>query len=185
MEHFPLRQKPFYMWGFAGNNCEIQLKHVVINESNWSRPWEQPRQTVGSISMERMNLWDWVWFYILWPHTAAFSKQSTIIRSDKRTNTAYSRVKEKHVTLSLSSPFFPHPYVALFFHTFSHFALYLLVISLLLFFSVPPPAALKSLGYIESVHFEQCRPFSSGVTQIFVPLSSSCEAGSMWSWCLF
>lgn len=34
-------------------------------------------------------------FYILRPHTAAFSKQSTIIRSDKRANTEHSRVKIK------------------------------------------------------------------------------------------
>lgn len=83
-------------------------------------------------------------FYILWPHTAAFSKQSTIIRSDKRANTVHSRVKKKHVPLSLSSPFILRPYVALFSLTFSHFPVYLLVISLPLFFSIQSPAALES-----------------------------------------
>lgn len=47
-------------------------------------------------------------FYILRPHTAAFSKQSTIIRSDKRANTEHSRVKIKQPppphSPSLSSP---------------------------------------------------------------------------------
>lgn len=74
-------------------------------------------------------------FYILWPRTAAFSKQSTIIRSDKRANTVHSGVKKKHIPLLLSSPFIQHPYVALFSLTFSHFPLHPLVISLLLFFS--------------------------------------------------
>lgn len=85
-------------------------------------------------------------FYILWPHTAAFSKQSTIIRSDKRANTVHSRVKKKHVPISLSSPFILRPYVALFSLTFSHFPVYLLVISLPLFFSIQSPAALESWG---------------------------------------
>lgn len=89
-------------------------------------------------------------FYILWPHTAAFSKQSTIIRSDKRANTVYSRVKKKHVPLSLSSPFIPHPYVALFSLTFSHFPLYILVIPLPLFFSIQSPAALETWGALNT-----------------------------------
>lgn len=37
----------------------MQLKHVVINETNGGRPWEQLRQTPCSISMELMSLWDW------------------------------------------------------------------------------------------------------------------------------
>lgn len=56
---FPSQAKAFNMWGFASNNCEMQLKHVVINETNGGRPWEQPRQTPRSISMELMSLWDW------------------------------------------------------------------------------------------------------------------------------
>lgn len=46
-------------------------------------------------------------FYILRPHTAAFSKQSTIIRSDKRANTEHSRVKIKPSPLPSSSPLSP------------------------------------------------------------------------------
>lgn len=52
-------------------------------------------------------------FYILRPHTAAFSKQSTIIRSDKRANTEHSRVKIKPPPFLLLSPHLypvpPHP----------------------------------------------------------------------------
>lgn len=52
--------------------------------------------------MELMGPWDRDGgFYILRPHTAAFSKQSTIIRSDKRANTEHSRVKIKQPPPSL------------------------------------------------------------------------------------
>lgn len=54
--------------------------------------------------------------------------------------------QEKHIPLSLSSPFILHPYVALFSFTFSHFPLYILAISLPLFSSVQSPAAFKRRG---------------------------------------
>lgn len=68
-------------------------------------------------------------FYILWPHSAAFSKQSTIIQSDKRANTVHSRVRKSpphhhHThTHPLSNPFILHPYVALFFLSLFHTSL--------------------------------------------------------------
>lgn len=112
------------MWGFASNNCEMQLKHVVINETNGGRPWEQPWQTPVLLVWSSWLCGTGMGFYILWPHTAAFSKQSTIIRSDKRANTVHSRVKKRYAPLSLLSL---HPYVALFSLTFSHFPLHLLL----------------------------------------------------------
>lgn len=116
-------------------------------------------------------------FYILWSHTAAFSKQSTIIRSDKRANTVHSRVRKKHVPLSLSSPFIPHPYVALFSLTFSHFPLYLLVISLPLLFSIQPPAGLESWGTFNTCTYNNA---SLSVQESFVSMSSFLQSGNVW-----
>lgn len=122
-EYILLRKKPFCSW-----NMFLWMKSMEAGQNN---PDKQQALLVWS---------SWVCgtgigFYILWPHTAAFSKQSTIIRSDKRANTVHSGVKKKHIPLPLSSPFIQHPYVALFSLTFSHFPLHPLVISLLLFFS--------------------------------------------------
>lgn len=62
-------------------------------------------------------------FYILWPHTAAFSKQSTIIRSDKRANTVHSRVKKKHPPIHPHTRFVNslHPCIRILFCFLSHF----------------------------------------------------------------
>lgn len=77
-------------------------------------------------------------FYILRPHTAAFSKQSTIIRSDKRANTEHSRVKIKQppphhhhhppfpsLPVFVQSLLIPHPPVAVSPPSFSHFPWFL------------------------------------------------------------
>ena len=113
-------------------------------------------------------------FYILRPHTAAFSKQSTIIRSDKRANTVHSRVKKKHVPLSLSSPFILRPYVALFSLTFSHSPLYRLVISLPLFSFYSVTSGTGELRYNLTHALVTMRAFQLlRRRQIFVSMSSS------------
>lgn len=88
-------KSPSACWGFVSNDCEMQLKHVRSNDSSEGQPWEQAHQIPSFISMVLMTLWDRDGvFYILRPHTVAFSKQSGIIRSDKRANTVHWGVKK-------------------------------------------------------------------------------------------
>lgn len=154
----------------------MQLKHVVINETSSENSLDKcPALFVWS---------SWVCgtgmgFYILWPHTAAFSKQSTIIRSDKRANTVHSGVKKKHTPLSLSSPFILHPYAALFSCTFSHFLLYPLVISLPLFFSAQPPAALETWGTFSTCSCNNVSLSFPGM-ETDLSMSSSLKSGCVW-----
>lgn len=96
-------------------------------------------------------------FYILWSHTAAFSKQLTIIRSDKRANAVHSHRSRKNTpprTTRTHRPLCQAPssciLAALFSPSFSHFTLYVLVISLPLFFSAPSPAGLERGGRLNT-----------------------------------
>lgn len=96
-------------------------------------------------------VWSWrvcgtgIEFYILWPHTAAFSKQSTIIRSDKTANTVHS-----HGLRKKSSP--PTPLFVKSLHrilmslclpSFSCSPMYVHIVLLPLFLSILSSAALQ------------------------------------------
>lgn len=122
------RKKPFCMWGFASNSCGTPLKHVLMNVSMEAGPKNSLDKQQTLLVWSSWVCGTGIGFYILWRHTAAFSKQSTIIRSDKRANSVHSGVKKKHIPLPLSNRFIQHPYVALFSLPFSHFLLHPLVL---------------------------------------------------------
>lgn len=94
----------------------MQLKRVVRAEAGGSRP--SRLQKCPALLVWRARVCGTgMGFYILWPHTAAFSKQSTIIQSDKRANTEHSRVKKKHVPPLFVNSCLP---ASLCFFVFSH-----------------------------------------------------------------
>ena len=165
------------MWGFANNNCEMQLEHVVINETNRG-PENRLNKHPDPLVWGSWVCGTGMGFYILWPHTAAFSKQSAIIRSDKRANSVHSGVKKKHVPLSLSSPFILHPYVTLFPLTFSHPPL----VSPCYFttFSVQAPAQWRADVHLTHALVTMDAFQLPGRRQIFVSMSSSLQSGSVW-----
>lgn len=94
----------------------MQLKRVIRAEAGGSRP--SRLQKCPALLVWRARVCGTgMGFYILWPHTAAFSKQSTIIQSDKRANTEHSRVKKKHVPPLFVNSCLP---ASLCFFVFSH-----------------------------------------------------------------
>lgn len=108
----------------------MQLKHVVINETDGGRLWEQPQQTPSSISMELMSLWDWdgvlysmashccfqqtVYHYSVWQE----SKHCAFTGQEKATPPSLCQVPSSCILMLLCflSHFHTSPCIFLLFH---------------------------------------------------------------------